>query len=204
MSFATAPSFAVGPSPTTSPSPSPITTATPAASRRPPYWFLTAVAGTTLAIDTLSKLWAVLTLDTPDSTMSVIHGTLDFTLHRNEGGAFSMLRDAPDALRRPFFVIVSVLAIVAIVLAYKKLGEPRRWAARWGFALVLGGALGNFVDRIRDSSVVDFIHVHATIGGTHHDWPVFNIADVAIVLGAFALLLDVFVTRRTRTAKAPS
>ena len=141
--------------------------------RRPPYWFLIAAATGTFLADVLSKLWAVATFQAGDAgqPIPVIDGYVELVLHHNTGGAWSLFHDAPDAVRLPFFIAISILAVVLIVIAYKRLGPalPKgesagRWAARWGFALVLGGALGNLVDRIRDSAVIDFVRVHAWWG----------------------------------------
>jgi lipoprotein signal peptidase len=158
------------------------------APHRPRAWFLIAVAATTLVADVVTKLWAVIALD-GRGTVEVWRGFLDVGVARNRGAAFSMLRDAPDSLRRPLFIAISIAAIVFVTAAYRRLDRART-LARWGFALVLGGALGNLVDRIRDASVVDFIQAHATWAGVDHRWPVFNVADVAISLGVALLLGD--------------
>jgi lipoprotein signal peptidase len=121
---------------------------------------------------------------------------VELVLRRNEGGAWSLLHDAPAAIRRPFFIIVSLLAIAFIVRMYRAMAAEQR-TAQWGFALVLGGALGNLFDRIRDSSVVDFIHAHAIWGGIDHEWPTFNVADVAIGMGV--ALLAIGMLKRART-----
>jgi len=181
---------------------------------RPPYGFLVAAAAITFAADFLTKLWAVSTFqasDTPGQSITVIDGFLELVLHHNTGGAWSLLHDASDSVRLPFFIAISVLAVVLIVIAYKRLGPalPKgtagagRWAARWGFALVLGGALGNLLDRIRDSAVIDFVRIHAWWGGEDHSWPVFNVADVAIVVGVLLLMVDGF-KKKPKPAAAPS
>ena len=160
--------------------------------------FLVVVAALTLAADVLTKLAAVRAL-TRDK-IDLVQGNLDLVLRRNQGGAWSMLHDAPEWIRRPFFVAVSVAAIVFVILAYRRVAATEV-AGRWGFALVLGGALGNLVDRIRDSSVVDFIHAHATWGGAEHDWPTFNVADVAICAGVALLMLATLRGRRSIPAR---
>ena len=176
---------------------SPSTAPAAAAEPRAPFGFLAVVAALTLAADLLTKLWAVRTLTRPESLrIDVLHDHMDFVLRRNAGGAFSFLYDQPEALRKPFFVVVSVVAIAIIVLAYRRLRASDA-ASKWGFAIVLGGALGNLLDRIRDSAVTDFIRAHAAWGGQDHEWPVFNVADIAIVVGVILLAIGT-IRRRQR------
>jgi signal peptidase II len=134
--------------------------------------------------DRLTKIWAEATL--PGAPIDVIPGVLTLRFTTNSGGAFSIGRSAPW-----FFVGVSAIVIVAI-LATSFRHTSRVTAVALG--LVLGGALGNLTDRaVRGSgfrgSVVDFIDLHV--------WPVFNLADCAIVVGAIALALAGFQERRS-------
>ena len=162
-----------------------------------PHAFLVVVGTVTFLLDVLTKLWVVLALEVGGrGAIEVVRGHLDLVVARNPGAAFSFLRDAPEVVRRPLFVVVSAIAVLFVMGAYRRL-DRARVAARWGLALVLGGALGNLVDRLRDASVIDFIQAHATWGGTDHRWPVFNIADVAITIGVALLLADL-VRRRAR------
>jgi len=100
-----------------------------------------------------------------------------------------MLQGQDEIIRRPFFLITSVIASVLIVSFYRRL-EPRQRALRRGLALVLGGALGNLADRIRFGHVVDFIDAYALIGGRQMHWPTFNVADVAIALGVGLMAVE--------------
>jgi lipoprotein signal peptidase len=156
-----------------------------------------AIATLTFVADALSKMWAVLHLEVHGhGAMSVVPGHLDFIVARNPGAAFSLLRDAPESLRRPFFVVVTIVACAVAAVTYKRL-HASRFAARAALALVLGGALGNLVDRIRDGVVVDFVQAHARLGGSvEHYWPTFNVADIAICAGAVLLLVDGMRRRR--------
>jgi len=166
----------------------------PATPYRPSYVFLAVVSATSLAADLLSKLWAERRLDGPDAyfhPVELIKGHLDFVLAKNRGGAWGLLQDTPEYIRRPFFLLVSVLAITFIVSLYRRLAPTQR-ALRWGLPLVLGGALGNLVDRIRYSHVIDFIHAHMKWGGRDHSWPTFNVADIAICVGVGLMALDMF------------
>jgi signal peptidase II len=127
----------------------------------------------------------------------------------NKGGAWGLLQDQPETLRMPFFLCVSVLAILFIVSLYGKLNPGQR-ALTWGLPLVLGGALGNLSDRITRSSVIDFIDYRADwvmsmnralaklLGDwslTDH-WPTFNVADIAICIGVGLMGVDMFTSRR--------
>jgi len=103
---------------------------------------------------------------------------------RNRGAAFSLLATAPEAVRRPFFLLVTVAAVVA-VLYFVRQTPLKDWMTRLGLGLILGGALGNAVDRARYGEVVDFIEVGLRGVFT---WPVFNVADSAVCIGVGLLL----------------
>jgi signal peptidase II len=117
-------------------------------------------------------------------SFTVVEGFVNITLVRNPGAAFGFLTHAPPMLRFVFFIAITVLAL-GLILYYvvkSEEGEPRLILA---LALILGGALGNLIDRVRFGEVVDFIDVYFK---TYH-WPSFNIAYSAISLGAFFMLL---------------
>jgi len=166
----------------------------PSATYRPSYVFLAIVSTLSLIADLSTKLWAEKRLDGPDAyfrPVELIKGNLDFVLAKNRGGAWGLLQDTPEYVRRPFFLLVSALAITFIVSLYRRLAPGQR-ALRWGLPLVLGGALGNLVDRIRYSHVIDFIHAHMKWGGHDHSWPTFNVADIAICVGVGLMAIDMF------------
>jgi len=108
------------------------------------------------------------------------------TYMRNQGAAFSFLSGA-GGWQRWFFIGLAVIASVFICFWLKKLNRSQRWEAI-AWSLVLGGALGNLIDRILYGYVIDFLDVY--IGDWH--WPAFNVADSAITLGVAMLLLDSF------------
>jgi lipoprotein signal peptidase len=166
----------------------------PAPAYHPSYLFLAVVSTVALVADLATKLWAEHRLDGPDAyfhPVELIKGNLDFMLAKNRGGAWGLLQDTPEYVRRPFFLLVSALAITFIVSLYRRLSPTQR-ALRWGLPLVLGGALGNLVDRIRYSHVIDFIHAHMKWGGRDHSWPTFNVADIAICIGVGLMAIDMF------------
>ncbi len=163
----------------------------------PGYLFLAIVSIATLGLDIASKIWAEKTLDLRPP-MAVLEGktvNIGFQLARNKGGAWGLLQGASENLRRPFFLLVSALAIGFIVYLFSRL-QPRQRALRWGLPLVLGGALGNVFDRIRYGSVIDFIDVHIIQNGKEMHWPTFNVADIAICVGVALMAIDMFGSKR--------
>ena len=111
---------------------------------------------------------------------------LDFTLLHNTGAAFSILAGA-SGWQRWFFIVLAGAVSLALVVWLWRLPRGDRLIAV-ALALVLGGALGNLIDRVRHGYVVDFIHAHW--GAAY--FPAFNIADSSISIGAALLLLDAF------------
>lgn len=103
----------------------------------------------------------------------------------NKGAAFSFLSDQPG-WQRYFFTAVSVIASLFILWMLKR--NPAQRLFCWSLALILGGAVGNLIDRIAYGHVIDFLDFH--VGGWH--WPAFNVADSAITLGAILFVLDEF------------
>jgi signal peptidase II len=107
----------------------------------------------------------------------------------NTGAAFGLFRGLPPSMRGLLFHVVSLGAVVLITFYYLRLSTsaPEERLARFGLALVLGGAMGNYFDRLARGFVVDFVEAH------WHDrayWPSFNVADSCIVVGVGLLLLD--------------
>ncbi|MBL8718898.1 MAG: signal peptidase II [Myxococcales bacterium] len=176
--------------------------APPSAPAHPPqsYVFLLVVAIVTAAADLYTKHWALKHLEKDGLRLppkEIIKDRLTFVLAHNPGGAWGMLHNQPEKVRRPFFVLVSAVAVVVIVSMYRKL-DPRQRALKWGLPFVLGGALGNLVDRLRFGQVVDFIDVRAdwigklnkVFGGAGDHWPTFNVADIAICIGVLLMAVD--------------
>lgn len=161
----------------------------------PSYVFLAVLSLATLAADMLSKTWAERHLGKYPGAIEVWQGHLTLVLARNPGGAWGLLQTTSENVRRPFFLLVSVAAIVFIMSLYRRL-TPAQLALKWGLPLVLGGALGNVIDRIRYGRVVDFIDAHITYAKLERHWPTFNIADVAICVGVGLMALDMFGSKR--------
>jgi signal peptidase II len=155
-------------------------------------WFVLS-AGIVLA-DQLTK-WAVLAHFAPGERRELA-AFLNLVLVYNKGAAFSMFADAPG-WQTPLLIAFALGA--AGIVSYLMLRNPAKRLLCLGLALILGGALGNLIDRVRFGHVVDFIDFHAL--GWH--WPAFNVADSGITVGALLLILDGFAHDEKR-ASAPS
>jgi signal peptidase II len=166
-----------------------------------PLWFLLVVTTVSLVADLWSKAWAMGYFEGvkrgDPRQLVLIDGYLALIYAKNRGGAWGLLQNENESLRRPFFLIVSVVAIVFIVTLYRRL-SPGQTALKWGLPLVLGGALGNLVDRIRYGFVVDFIDAYMAWGGDVKHWPTFNVADIAICVGVGLMAIDMFTPRKVR------
>lgn len=150
----------------------------------PVAWIWLLVSAVVIVLDWHSKQWAsqALELYRPREVLS----WLNITLAHNYGAAFSFLADAGGWQRWFFVTLASVVSLVLLVWLIRL---PRKeWITGLGLGLVLGGAVGNVIDRVRLGYVVDFIDVH--FGSWHY--PAFNVADSAITCGVILLLLDVF------------
>jgi len=118
-------------------------------------------------------------------TIPVIDGLFNIFYIRNKGAAFSFLSDA--SWRIPFFVTISLVASIAIIIGIYKLREDQK-LAQVSMAMIFTGAVGNLIDRVRMGEVIDFLDVYWK---THH-WPAFNVADSLICVGVALLALDMF------------
>ena len=184
-----------------------LVTVVPPPGPRPSYVFLGVVAFITLALDLGTKILAKQHLEDAksfaDRHIDVIPRFLSLTFARNKGGAWGLLQNESEAVRRPFFFTISLLAVIFIVSLYRRL-TPEQTALKWGLPLVLGGALGNLVNRIQYNYVIDFIDVYAKWDGENHHWPTFNVADVAIVAGVGLMAIDMFTSRKPKAATPPA
>ena len=164
---------------------------------RPSYVFLALVSIVTLVADVATKAWAARRLDGYPGIVEVWTNHLTLVLARNRGGAWGLLQSTSENVRRPFFLLVSVAAIAFIMTLYRRL-LPRQRSLRWGLPLVLGGALGNVLDRIRYGQVIDFIDAHIVYKGIDRHWPTFNVADIAICVGVGLMAIDMFTSKRSQ------
>src|SRR5262245_39435692 len=169
---------------------------------RPSYGFLAFLSVFSLVSDIGTKLWAEKRLDNFQPPLELWKDHVALVLAKNRGGAWGLLQGTSENVRRPFFLLVSVAAIVFIMTLYRRL-QPRQRALRWGLPLVLGGALGNVFDRIRYGHVIDFIDVHMFWKGVDHHWPTFNVADIAICIGVGLMAIDMFTAKKPRVVMSP-
>lgn len=157
-----------------------------------------AVALAVFVLDQATKLLVSSRLGLRDS-VQIIDGFLNIVHARNPGAAFSFLADAPAWFRGPFFIGVTIGAIVAVLYVVARLPEEdRRMRAALGG--VLGGALGNLADRLAYGEVVDFIDVYWR---THH-WPAFNVADSSITVAVVTILLYTLLPGQSEVPPAQS
>jgi signal peptidase II len=124
--------------------------------------------------DHATKVVAKVTLE-GTAPRSIIPGVLDLVYTENRDTAFSVFHDVTSPAKGPLLLLMSSLAIAAIAVAWWKRRRVAGLLEHAAFVLVVGGAIGNVVDRFQRGYVVDFIHVQC--------WPVFNVADVAICAG---------------------
>ncbi|HEX7056154.1 MAG TPA: signal peptidase II [Bacilli bacterium] len=161
------------------------------------------IALAVILLDRITKLLVVDKLDLYE-TIPVIGRFLSISSHRNRGGAFSILQN-----QRTFFIIVTIVIVAGIVWYLQKLikrGGNRLLATGLGF--VMGGAIGNFIDRVTTGEVVDFVQLHFVFAffGKHVDYifPIFNVADVCIDVGIGLILLDTILKSRREKKGLPN
>ncbi|MFH1222889.1 MAG: signal peptidase II [Pseudomonadota bacterium] len=142
------------------------------------------IIGVTAALDLISKHIVDAKMNLYQ-TIQVIPDFFNLVYVKNMGAAFSFLNDAPAWFRKPFFFIIplAVIALVASLLIKYKTERLKLVA----FSLVIGGALGNFINRIEYGYVIDFLDFKIT--PTYH-WPSFNVADIAITTAVTILFID--------------
>lgn len=152
--------------------------------------------GLILLLDQITKFYVDSSMRLHES-ISVIQGLFSVTYVRNPGAAFGFLAGTSPLFRSVFFVAVTVLAIILVVhyIWKSRADEP---FLTFALSLILSGAVGNLIDRVRLGEVIDFLDVY--IGSTH--WPAFNVADSAISVGAVILFIEL--TRRGRKRQTDS
>ncbi len=147
-----------------------------------------------IAVDQLTKLWIVATV--PFKTMIYVLPIFDITYTVNPGAAFSFLAGA-GGWQRWAFTLLAVGVSVGLVVWLRYLAVATQLLLIVGLTLILGGAIGNVIDRIEHGHVVDFLHLH---WGTA-SFPAVNIADAAISIGAVCVILDAILeSRRAKRA----
>ncbi len=145
------------------------------------------IAAVVVALDQWTKYLVVKNMELTES-IPLIPGVFHLTSHRNMGAAFGILQN-----QRWLFIVITIAVVIGIVIAMKRIGrtQPRVSLA---LSLVLGGAIGNFIDRLLTGKVVDFLDF------TLINFPIFNVADAAISVGVILLLIDVALDGKRKPA----
>jgi signal peptidase II len=144
-----------------------------------------------IAVDQLTKLWIERTMVLGDGF--AVLPVLDIVRAHNTGAAFSFLADA-GGWQRWAFSLLAVGVSIALVFWLRMLEVSRQALLAFGLALILGGAIGNVIDRFEHGYVVDFVHAH---WGSAY-FPAFNVADAAISIGAVLVILDAILDGRRK------
>jgi signal peptidase II len=145
------------------------------------YRIFTFTAGISLLLDQWSKIYIDNHFELSQSKR-IITNFFHLTYVRNPGAAFGIFAD--NAIRVPFFITISSVATLAILWYVRRITKEKHWQLL-ALGLILSGALGNLIDRIRLGEVIDFIDVH----WYNYHWPAFNIADSAICVGVTIMLI---------------
>jgi signal peptidase II len=150
-------------------------------------------AAAVFVLDRLTK-WIIESRVSFFDTHKVIPGFFDIVRSQNRGVAFGIFNDSTSEWRTTLLIIASVAAVGMVTAMLWNAQKLDRYSL-WGFALILGGAAGNVFDRIVWGRVTDFLLFY--IGD--HQWPTFNVADSAIVVGSGLLLMDLLRSKRQAT-----
>jgi signal peptidase II len=150
-----------------------------------------------LALDQASKLWLLFVFDIGHRDAVRVTPFFDLVLAWNVGISFGWFQNDSQLVQIGLMIIKAVAVIVLAIW----MARSRTLIATVALGLIIGGAIGNAIDRFAYGAVVDFALFHLQIGGNTFNWYVFNLADVAIVAGVAALLYDSFLG--VHAAKAP-
>ena len=135
-----------------------------------------------LVLDQLTKLIVDRTM-TLHQSIPIIDGFFSLTYVRNTGAAFGLFAGSHEAFRLPFLILVSVLALGFVVVMLKRLRDEEIGLIT-ALSLIIGGAIGNLIDRVLYGEVIDFLDFY----WSHYHWPAFNLADSCITIGVLITL----------------
>lgn len=166
------------------------------------YMILVLLSMLVVAIDQIAKIYIHTHFELGE-TISVINNYFNITYVRNTGAAFGIFSDSEQMFRHVFFLSIPVVAVAVIIFFIYGLPEEEL-SQIVSLSLISGGAIGNYVDRIQFGYVIDFLDVHIK---NIYSWPVFNIADSAIVVGVTVLsvlmILEYFEERKAKRLSNP-
>jgi len=158
------------------------------------YFLLATISGVIISLDQLVKVY-IHTHFHLGEVHTVIPDIFDLTYVRNPGAAFGIFASAAEHIRGPFFALVPFIALTAIIFILRNTKEEQRWQI-CALSLIFGGAIGNYIDRLRFKFVIDFLDFHYK--DIYH-WPAFNVADSAIVCGVGILFVQMLFTKSTQS-----
>lgn len=130
----------------------------------------------------------------PGESVTIIKDYFDFSLVMNPGMAFGLLSGMPSFVTNVIVISLSILAVVGFTYFYRVIFIGENYAGKISFGLIIGGAIGNLIDRIRIQAVIDFIDIHYK--GYH--WPAFNIADSAVTCAMLLLAWRILIKKEDR------
>ena len=148
------------------------------------YLVLSMIGFAIVIIDQVTKYWVMQSMRLHES-IPVVPNLFSVTYIRNPGAAFGLLAGSSNAFRMVFFGLTSLFALALLGTILFRLPE-KDWIGQLSIAGILGGAIGNLIDRLRFGEVIDFLDVYVEA----YHWPAFNVADSAISIGAVMLLWD--------------
>lgn len=151
-----------------------------------------------LVLDQASKLLIILKVPL-GGRLPLIPGLLNLVHVHNKGAAFGLLSGWSAGFAWLFFVVITALVLVVLGYLLWRLPDDQ-WPATLGYSLILTGALGNLIDRIRLGEVVDFIDVYYG----HYHWPAFNVADSLVCVGAAVMIWVIIREEKTADASNPA
>ncbi|MGE3974435.1 MAG: signal peptidase II [Bdellovibrionales bacterium] len=161
------------------------------------YLILISISAAIIALDQVTKLY-ILTHFSLGESYEVIAGFFNITYVRNFGAAFGFLADSQPQFREIFFLSLPPVALLFILYTLRSLPDTEKLQII-AFSLIFGGAIGNYIDRLRFRFVVDFLDFHIQ---NKYVWPAFNVADSAIVCGVGLILLQMLLTyKNERSSK---
>jgi len=163
----------------------------------PPLRAGIAAAVVTLVIDQAVKLWLLFGYDLAHRGIVAVTPFFDLVLAWNTGISYGMFQNQGTVGQ----IVLLLVKAVAVVVMAVWMARAQTLVATIGLGLIIGGAIGNAIDRFAYGAVVDFALFHIEIGGKTYNWYVFNLADAAIVAGVAGLLYDSFLG--TPAVKAP-
>ena len=170
--------------------------------RRRADTFLIVAALITFLCDIGTKEWVLHHLPGPLARHDLWQDHLALVIAKNFVGSWGMTRSMSDGPRRWFFLAAS-LSATAVIVAWNRRLPTRHWALRWALPIVLGGVIGNEVDRLHRGYVLDFIQLRVALVSGDRVWSTCNVADIAIRIGVLLAGIDLLLTvlqQRTRAA----